>query len=236
MNEKYRQVENLPKYIIRYLLGSLGVVILFAIFLLGNEGLYSQDFCWSSFKCYDNVLVALTSIASLIDFLLKILVASVSLFGIYHALNNYLSSIDASRSNIHLSHLNTFKHYLASEIDAYDRLEIKSFNTFKWYNLAFPKSRMGKLDIGGDYIKWIDDINAQIQISNDIVNGATPRGFDYNEHQSRLILGLNKVGIKIPRLPRNDFYELESEIFYLINKVNQEFCFIDKHIFKRDYI
>jgi hypothetical protein len=234
MNKRYKQVENLSKCITWFLGVSLMVVILFSILLLGKEGLYSQDFCWS-FKCFDNVLGALTSVVSLIELLLKILVASVSIFGIYHALNNYLSSIDASRSNIHLSHLNTFKHYLTSEIEAYDRLKIKSFNTFKWYNVAFPESRMGNLDIGGDYIKWIDDINAQIKISNDIVNGATPKGFDYNEHQSRLILVLTKVGIKLPRLPRNDFFELEGEIFYLINKVNQEFCFIDKHIFKRDY-
>jgi hypothetical protein len=235
MKKGYKQVENLSTYIISFLRVSFVIVILFLIFLLGKEGLLSQDFCWS-FKCFDNALVALSGVGPLIDMLLKILVASVSIFGIYHALNNYLSSIDASRSNIHLSHLNTFKHYLISELEAHDGLKIKSFNTFKWYNMAFPESRDGNLDIGDDYKEWIDEINDKIQISNDIVNGTNPKGFDYKEHQSRIILVLTKIGIKLPRLPRNDFYELEGEIFYLINKVNQEFCFIAKHIFKRDYI
>ena len=235
MNTEYKQVKNLSRYIKIYLWASLVIVILFIIFLLGKEDLYSQNFCLS-FQCIDNVLIAISSVVQLIELSLKILVASVTIFGVYHALSNYLSSIDASRSNIHLTHLNTFKHYLISEIESHERLKIKSFNTFKWYNIAFPISSQGKLDIGADYKKWIDELNSQVKISNNMINGTTPKGFDYNEHQTRIILVLKKLGIKLPRLPRNDFYELEGEMFYLINKVNQEFCFINKNIFKRDYI
>jgi len=235
MNTEYKEVKALSAYIKIYLWSFLVIAILFVIFLLGKNGLYSQSFCFT-FQCVDNVFVAMSSVVSLIELSLKILVASVTIFGVYHALNNYLSSIDASRSNIHLTHLNTFKNYLISEVEAHDRLKIKSFNTFKWYNIAFPLSNKGKLDIGDEYKKWIDDLNYQVKNSNNMINGTTPKGFDYNEHQTRIILVLTKVGIKLPRLPRNDFYELESEIFYLINKVNQEFCFMNKNIFKRDYI
>lgn len=235
MNTGYEEVHILLKYIKIYLWASLVLVILFVIFLLGKEGLYSLSFC-ISFQCIDTVFVAIASVISLIELLIKILVASVTIFGVYHALNNYLSSIDASRSNIHLTHLNTFKHYLISEVEAHDRLKIKSFNTFKWYNIAFPLSSKGKLDIGNDYKNWIDDLNSQVENSNNMINGTTPKGFDYKEHQTRIILVLTKVGIKLPRLPRNDFYELEGEIFHLINKINQEYCFLNKNIFKRDYI
>jgi len=235
MNTEYDEVRNLSKYIKIYLSFFLVIVILFIIFLLGKEKLYSQDFCLS-YECIDTVLVAISSVVSLIDLSLKILVASVTIFGVYHALNNYLSSIDAARSNIHLTHLNTFKNYLISEVESHDRLKIKSFNIFKWYNTAFPLSNKGKLGIGDSYKKWIDEVNLQVKMSNDIVNGTTPKRFNYKEHQTRIISVSAKIGIKLPRLPRNDFYELESEIFALINKVNQEFCFIDKNIFKRVYI
>ncbi|HBF46184.1 MAG TPA: hypothetical protein DDW91_06790 [Shewanella frigidimarina] len=235
MNTDYKEVKDLSRYIKIYLLVSLVIVIFTLIFSLGNEGLYSQEICWT-FKCVNNVFIAVSGTVSIIDLLLKILVAFVTVFGVIHALNNYLSSIDASRSNIHLTHLNTFKNYLTSEVDVHNGLKIKNFNTFKWYNIAFPGSNIGKLEIGDDYKKLIDDINHQVKISNDMVSSITPKGFDYKEHQTRIISVLAKVGIKLPRLPRNDFYELEGEIFYLINKVNQEFCFINNKIFKREYI
>jgi hypothetical protein len=235
MNTEYKEVRVLSKCIKQFLWTSLIITILFIIFLLGKKGLFNQSFCFN-FQCVDHVFVALSDVVSLIELLLKILVASVTIFSVYHALNNYLSSIDASRANIHLTHLNTFKHYLISEVEAQDRLKIKSFNTFKWYNIAFPISSKGKLDIGEDYKTWIDDLNVQIVSSNNMTNGTTPKGFDYNEHQTRVISVLTKVGIKLPRLPRNDFYELEGHIFDLINKVNQEFCFMSKKVFKREYI
>jgi hypothetical protein len=79
-------------------------------------------------------------------------------------------------------------------------------------------------------------LNVEIKVSNDLVQGVTPSGYDYKKHQGRIIKVMNKIGISCPRLPRNDFYELESEIILLIDKVNFEFCFLNKIISKRHYV
>ncbi|EDM67836.1 hypothetical protein PE36_17765 [Moritella sp. PE36] len=234
MKSNYSEVKALLNSLKIYLIVSAILTILIAIFSLGKAGLFSQNICFT-YQCIDSFFSELTNVISFVDFALKVLVSSVTIFGIYHALNNYLSSIDASRSNIHLTHLNTFKDYLISEVSSHDRLNIKSFNFFKWYNIAFPLSRNGKLDIGVDYENWINELNAEIKISNDLVQGVTASGYDYKKHQGRMIKVMKKVGINCPRLHRNDFYELEGEVMQLINKVNMEFCFLDKKIFKRHY-
>lgn len=235
MNSSYPEVNTLSKSLIIYLIVSLILAISIAIFSLGKAGLFSQNICFT-YQCIDTFFSELSIVISFIEFALKVLLSSVTIFGVYHALNNYLSSIDASRSNIHLTHLNTFKNYLISEVNSHDRLKIKSFNVFKWYNIAFPISRNGKLKIGSNYENWINELNVEIKVSNDLVQGVTPSGYDYKKHQGRIIKVLSKIGITCPRLPRNDFYELESEIMVLIDKVNLEFCFLNTVISKRHYI
>lgn len=235
MNSSYPEVNTLSKSLMIYLIISFVLAISIAIFSLGKAGLFSQDICFT-YQCIDTFFSELSIVISFIEFALKVLLSSVTIFGVYHALNNYLSSIDASRSNIHLTHLNTFKNYLISEVNSHDRLKIKSFNVFKWYNIAFPVSRNGKLEIGSNYEDWIKELNSEIKVSNDLVQGVTPSGYDYKKHQGRIIKVLSKIGITCPRLPRNDFYELESEIMALIDKVNLEFCFLNTVISKRQYI
>jgi hypothetical protein len=235
MNSSYPEVKTLSRLLITYLIISLILATSIAIFSLGKAGLFSHNICFT-YQCIDTFFSTLTKVISFVEFSLKVLVSSVTIFGVYHALNNYLSSIDASRSNIHLTHLNTFKSYLISEVSSHDRLKIKSFNTFKWYNIAFPFSRNGKLGVGKNYENWINELNVEIKVSNDLVQGVTPSGYDYKKHQGRIIKVMNKIGINCPRLPRNDFYELESEIILLIDKVNLEFCFLNKIISKRHYV
>lgn len=235
MNSSYAEVKTLSRLLITYLIISLILVTSIAIYSLGKAGLFSQNICFT-YQCIDTFFSTLTKVISFIEFSLKVLVSAVTIFGVYHALNNYLSSIDASRSNIHLTHLNTFKNYLISEVSSHDRLKIKSFNTFKWYNIAFPFSRNGKLGVGKKYETWINELNTEIKVSNDLVQGITPSGYDYKKHQGRIIKVMKKIGIDCPRLPKNDFYELESEIILLINKVNLEFCFLNKIVSKRHYV
>jgi hypothetical protein len=235
MNSRYPEVKTLSKFLFIYLIISLILATSIAIFSISKGGLFSRNICFT-YQCIDTFFSTLDKVISFVEFSLKVLVSSVTIFGVYHALNNYLSSIDASRANIHLTHLNTFKNYLILEVSSHDRLKIKSFNTFKWYNIAFPFSPSGKLGVGKNYENWINELNVEIKVSNDLVQGVTPSGYDYKKHQGRIIKVMNKIGINCPRLPRNDFYELEGEIILLIDKVNLEFCFVDKIISKRHYV
>jgi hypothetical protein len=125
---------------------------------------------------------------------------------------------------------------MASELEVYGRLDAKSFNVFKWYNSSFPNSRNGNLMVSDDYLLLVKEIDAEIKKSNDLNGGVSDSEndecavFTYQEHQSRIIKVVAKIGVKIPRLPRNDFYEVEGELFSLINKLNTEFFFCPANV------
>ncbi|MCT8865088.1 retron Ec48 family effector membrane protein [Shewanella xiamenensis] len=196
---------------------------LIAIFYYLDSGYYGQDLCFET-KCVKAFFNIFYSIPEFVDFYLKIVVAVITILGVFYALSNYLNSTTTSRLNVHLLHLNTFKDYVVSEVNKELRLNSKSIDVLKWYNLAFPKSRDGSLKIGEEYISNIKSIINEINSSNDIYQGNKLVEFQYNKHQSNIKLSLLSIGIMIDRMPKKDFFEVENEVFKLINKVNKELC------------
>ncbi|MEY8253128.1 MAG: retron Ec48 family effector membrane protein [Colwellia sp.] len=231
--------ENLIKYLGIYSIASVTILIFVLWFKIANADLFSRNFC-SSAECIETFFSAFKGMPELIEFLIKALVSWVTIYVVYHALRHYLNSISTSRSNLYLMHLNTFNTFLSSEIENYSRLDIKSFDVFKWYNLAYPDARFGVLEVGTDYKDFISSLNKEIKKSNDIEGGvsAAVGRFDYRDHQSRVIRSVKAIGAKMPRSPRNDFYEIEGDMFSLINKINNEFCFLDRdeNLYKRKYV
>jgi hypothetical protein len=96
----------------------------------------------------------------------------------------------------------------------------------KWYNLIYPKSRNGILEISNEYYDKIKNINKIIDLSNRISSGSNPinQGFDHKKHQSEMIVALREIGIKLGRAPRNNFKDAEGVLLSIIDKVNKEFC------------
>jgi hypothetical protein len=161
-----------------------------------------------------------------VEYLIKILLSGVTVFSIYQALKNYISTTNAAIVNIHLTNLNTFKDYLQSEAHDNKAINIKKIDFLKWYNLLYPDSRNGQLNLSEKYQLKIDEINRIIENSNDYSLGKKANNalFDHNKHQRVLINALKTVGITLGFAPRNNFKEGEEAIFGLINKVNKEFC------------
>lgn len=211
--------------IVVYLILLLILSGVYSHYLLSKAGMYQREICFS-LTCIELFISSLESLDAFINGALKLLLSLVSVFGIYNALKSYINSIQTSRSNIYLTHLNTFKQYLMHEIESFDSLNIKSFNILKWYNMAFPLSRSGDLDVGVEYKEFIKELNDVIKNSNEIASGRTPAEFKYRQHQSDMIDVFKRFGIKMLRLPRNDFYEVEGDLMNLIIKVNSEFCFM----------
>lgn len=239
MLNKYKAGENLILYIKVYLSFSLVILIGVLLYQIDKHELLNRKFCLSP-DCLELFFTTLINFPVMIDFLLGVLVSGVSIYVVSHALIHYLNSIETSRSNVYLVHLNTFNTFLTSEVENYTRLDIKSFDVFKWYNLAFPDARNGRIQVGGNYVEFISNINSEIKTSNNIDGGkkSSVERFDYKDHQSRIIKAVNEIGTKLPRAPRNDFYEIEGDMFSLINKVNTEFCFLERDgkLFERKYI
>ncbi|MEZ0534262.1 retron Ec48 family effector membrane protein, partial [Enterobacter sp. KB-221C9] len=93
------------------------------------------------------------------------------------------------------------------------------------YNIIFNKSRSGSTSISQDYCNLIVKINGAISDSNTACSQAKSGSFSYVRHQNNITTLLRDFGIIHPRLPRNDYYEVEDQVFELIDNINREFCY-----------
>ncbi|MCU7994115.1 retron Ec48 family effector membrane protein [Shewanella glacialipiscicola] len=232
-NQETGGIDSLKKILIGYLLFSIFIFIAFCTYKLNLDGLTERNLCFAA-KCFSTLFNSLAGTMELIDFLIKIVVAIVTVYGVYFALINYINSIQTSKTNIHLTHMSTFKEYILFELDGSKQLNKESFDVFKWYNFIFSNSRGGSIDVSNDYISMIKSLNNEIKLSN---NTFRTRDFPYIKHQKRIISQLGKIGIKLSLMPRNDFYEVEKQLFNLIEKVNEEYCSMkgEGKLFKRNY-
>ena len=157
--------------------------------------------------------------------------------GVYIALKNYLTSVSSSALSGHINHLTMFKDYMVDEIDKYRSLKAQKINFYCWYRLAFPKSSEGNILVSDNYRKAVNNIEASINETNESIN--SPKGgYGYKKHQDRMIESLKPLGIQMENLPKNNFNEVEFEIFGLIDSFNHTFTDIEFSLQRcvRDYI
>jgi len=216
-------VNFLKNFLISYLVISILIILAYSLYKLNTNGLMDMSVCFKA-KCISTFFHLLEGLVEIFNFLLKTIVAIVTILGVYFALITYVNNIKTSRTNIHLIHLTTFKEYILSELEDNNQLSAKSFDIFKWYNLIFPNSRAGSIDVGENYQGVIDDFNRDIILSNDTYSSAD---FPYIKHQKRMITQFRTLGITINLMPRNDFYEIEKQLFKLIEKTHEEYCFMN---------
>ncbi|MFV7785288.1 retron Ec48 family effector membrane protein [Shewanella marisflavi] len=226
MKTKTQPEKNLFSLIQIYTVISVIILLACVIFIIIDSSLYKTNVCFET-QCIKRFFTEVKPIVPITEFLMKMLLSMTTIFGIYYALKNYLNTTNTSRISVHLTHMNTFKEYVLAEIENEPRINKKSIDILKWYNSAFPESRKGSLDVGKEYISKINILNAEIEESNNISTGTTIKAFKYQEHQDRIIKKLAQLGIHVNRMPKKDFFDVEEEIFELINKVNKELCLLN---------
>lgn len=205
------------------LIVSFVLIFLYTVFLYVDSGLASRNFCFET-SCVRRFFSVFDTVPALTDFLIKIFIGLATVLGVVYALDNYLNAASTSRTSVYLSHLKIFNEYVSNEVKSDSRISLKAIDTLKWYNLAFPYSRDGSLVVGQDYKNLIAEIRHMIEISNSKITGKVAIAFDYKIHQSLMIPSLKNLGINVQRLPKNDFFEVESIVISIINKVNKELC------------
>lgn len=154
----------------------------------------------------------------------ELLVAWATVGGIVIALLTYLTNEKNSALTNHISHYTTFQSYVINEIEKRNRISRASVDISLWYNLIFTNSRNGDMQISKNYLKIISEINSCIKESNQQAQTATDGAFRYKPHQERIKAALCKFGIDLTFQPKNDFYEIEGQMFSLITAVNKSFC------------
>lgn len=150
------------------------------------------------------------------------LVATVG--AIFVALLSYLSTLTSSHFTNHISHLTLFQNFFSEEVRKRDLLNISSFDPHRIYGLIYADSRSGMMTVSESYFLFIDKLNEAINISNFRSFKATKGPFIYKEHQAEMIRVLDAIGFDLQFMPKKDFYEIETQIFSLLNTVSNSFC------------
>lgn len=192
-----------------------------------QEGVFALGSCFSS-ACVNNAVGYYSGALLILKETLNLLVTVATIGGIIVALLSYLNSSGATALSNHISHFSVFQNYIVNEISKRDRISLASVDTLFWYNKIFSNSRSGRTTISSSYIDAVNRLNGEIIFSNDQATSIANGTFKYKPHQQRVIQALQEFGIKLAHQPRNDFYEIEMQVFSLIMCVNSSFCYEDQ--------
>ncbi|WP_155122389.1 retron Ec48 family effector membrane protein [Burkholderia ubonensis] len=202
-----------------------GVVLSVAVLVATSREmkLFAMSLCFSN-KCvhsyFDDIAQSLLIFKATLD----VAVAISTVGGIFVALLSYFSSASNYALANHIEHLKVFREYLEAEIRRRDRLAVEAFDSLLWYGKIFAESRNGKTQVSGEYVGFIKSLNEIICESNQRSVVGTPGGFSYRDHQRKIRDHLFEIGIVVYIAPRNDYFEMEDQLFSLIHRIGQSFC------------
>lgn len=220
------------------LVAAIGVLLSAMILIItGVDGVFARPLCFNN-GCIKKFLELFDQSFLILTVTLNLLVGLATIGGIIVALMSFLNSANATALTNHISHFSIFQNYVAVEISKRNRISPASVDTFVWYNLIFSNSRDGKTSISDEYCSVIAALNDEILFSNEQARTAIQGSFRYMPHQKRIIDALGCLGVALSHQPRNEFYEIEDQIFALISSLNKSFCFSNKvpELLKRQYV
>lgn len=220
------------------LVAALGVILsAMTLMVTGIGGEFARPLCFNN-GCIKKFIELFDQSFLILTATLNLLVGLATTGGIIVALMSFLNSANATALTNHISHFSIFQNYVTVEISKRNRISATSVDTFVWYNLIFSNSRTGKTSISDEYCSIISALNDEILFSNEQARTAVQGSFRYMPHQKRIIDALGCLGIALSHQPRNEFYEIEDQVFALISSLNKSFCYSNKvpELLKRQYV
>lgn len=185
--------------------------------------LYELPFCFTN-ECIKKFVEKTDFVYTSAKATFDLGVAIATMGGIFVALLSYLSSSANDALTNHIEHLKVFSEYIEGEVKKRDRLSSSLIDTLFLYSFIFRQSRNGKTEVSIEYEKFISDLNIIINESNQRCVVGTPGGFSYKDHQRKIREHLKNIGITVNTAPRNDYFEMEDQLFSLIHRISQSFC------------
>jgi hypothetical protein len=201
----------------------LGAAILSAIGTSCKLELFSRDLCITN-KCVEAYLSETSQAFIIAKATLDVGVATATIGGIFVALASYFNTANNTALTNHIEHLKVFTEYIESEIKKRERLNPNLIDTLLLYGTIFNQSRNGKTTVSNAYKNFIIELNNIIIESNKKSISGTPGGFSYKEHQRSIRDHIISAGITVYTAPRNDYFEMEDQLFSLLHRISQSFC------------
>jgi len=202
-------------------LGSVAVIISAICTGIENK-LFQLDLCMAS-TCLSYAQEQYKGVLSLAASIGQFVVGFATVGGIAIALLGYINSANATMFGNHVANTKVFVEYMTLEISKRSRISLASVDIYFIYSLMFAGSASGEMKVSDDYKKKVMEIRKLIEASNALVTAPNPEGFSYKKHQARLIRCLEELGFKVTPQPRIDFYEVEGEVFELLDSLNHVF-------------
>lgn len=204
------------------LCGLSSAVIVFVSTIQELE-LYKLPWCFTN-ECFKDFSEKTDQVFTIAKTTFDFGVAIATIGGIFVALLSYFNSSANSALTNHIEHLKIFTEYLNAEIKKRERLSASLIDSLYLYGVIFKQSRNGKTDVSDEYDDFIKCLNKIIRESNERCVIGTPGGFSYNDHQRRIRDHLATAGITVHTAPRNDYLEMEDQLFSLLHRISQSFC------------
>lgn len=201
----------------------LGLAAAIAIATIYDEKLHLLSVCLNS-NCVNRLAKSIEAALATAKATLDFGVAIATIGGIFVALLSYLSTASNAALTNHIEHLKVFTEYIEAELEKRDRLSRSNFDLLLLYEKIFSQSRNGKTTVSEGYKNFLIALNTIITESNERCSVGTPGGFSYKDHQRRVREHLIQVGITVYTAPRNDYFEMENQLFSLLHRISQSFC------------
>lgn len=190
---------------------------------LKETGLIDRSICWSD-GCVKELVDQIPNTLGILKTTMDVSVAIATAGGIFVALLSYFTTASNTALTNHIEHLKVFNEYLESEIRKREKLSSQQIDALLLYNVIFDQSRFGKTSVSESYKVFVKKLNEIIQESNERCVIGTPGGFNYKDHQRKVKELLESAGITVYMAPRNDYFEMEDQLFSLLHRISQSFC------------
>lgn len=207
-----------------------GLATAFLVFALTMDfHSWEPDLCLRT-ECVDYFEEIHAGAVSIIEWTFSILAGVITLGGVIVALLSYTNTRSATVLGNYLSHLEIFRSFIDIERTRRPLLAPESIDTFTMYEKLFSNPKAGDFEVSPDFIEDYSKLRHELDRSNSRAKRASDPSedgwarFEYRDHQKRVILALSQLGVKLDKLPRVEYFQIEDQALDLISGVTRTFC------------
>ena len=193
-------------------LGSLALALLVTVINMRHYWKY-YEFCLD-IHCFSEFASAFGVQVRLI----KLGAASASfvalIFGSYLALKSYLTAAEVGAFGNRIAHIGLFERFVQVELGRKRRLHTSSVDVYSLYRLMYQGGSLNASEASPQFVGAISNIYKVIEKSSASYKDSSE--FKFENHRRNMIAAISEVHIRMDRLPRIDFLEVEDEVVEFI--------------------
>lgn len=174
----------------------------------------SYEFC-TSIECFAEIPVAFGVQVRIIKFGVASASFVALVFGSYLALKSYLTAAQVGAFGNRIAHIGLFERFIQVELGRKRRLNSSSVDVYSLYRLMYQGDSLNSSEASPQFIDALKSIYKAMEAS--AVAYRDDSSFKFDNHRRDMISALARIHIRMDRLPRIDFLEVEDEVVDFIS-------------------